>query len=189
MHDRPNSDQNKDVFLQMMDAMMVEMDSVPLKNNIEYDFLVQMIPHHQGAVKMAEYEIQHGSDKEMVQLAKSIFSEQKMEIEEMAFLLKTYEKTGTTAAALYKTAMNKTMQTMMENTPPANSVFPDVDYAFAAVMIPHHQAAVDMAIALLEFNPDEQLANRAKKIVADQMVEIKQMQDYVHKKKPLTTNP
>ncbi|MGL4594077.1 MAG: DUF305 domain-containing protein [Thermoguttaceae bacterium] len=171
----------------MMDDMMVEMDSVPLKNKVEYDFLAQMMPHHHGAVKMAEYEIQNGTNKEMVQLAKSILAEQKMEIEEMTFLLKSYETSGSAATSQdktqdktpYKTAMDKTMQTMMERTPPANSVFPDVDYAFAAVMIPHHQAAVDMSLALLEFNPDEQLANRAKKIIADQQVEIKQMQDYL----------
>ncbi|MGL6226855.1 MAG: DUF305 domain-containing protein [Thermoguttaceae bacterium] len=181
--DMQTSDPNKNIFLQMMDDMMVEMDKVPLKNRVEYDFLAQMIPHHQGAVKMAEYEIQKGTNKEMVQLAKSILAEQKMEIEEMTFLLKDYETSGSPATPLYKAAMNKTMQTMMEQTPSANTVFPDVDYAFAAVMIPHHQAAVDMSLALLEFHPDEQLANRAKKIIADQQVEIKQMQDYLGKEK------
>lgn len=180
-HGAHSPDSNKHVFLQMMDAMMIEMDSAPLKDSVEYNFLVQMIPHHQGAIQMAEYEITHGSDPEMIQLAKSILAEQQMEIAEMTLLLPQYENAGTASTPQYKIAMDKTMQTMMEKTPASVANDVSVDLAFAIIMLPHHQAAVDMSFALLQFNPDESLTNRAKKIIADQQIEIKQMDEYVHK--------
>jgi len=52
--------ERKSMLLKMMDSMMTEMDSVSLDASVSGDFLRQMIPHHQGAVEMAEYEIKYG---------------------------------------------------------------------------------------------------------------------------------
>ena len=52
------------------------------------DFLAAMIPHHQGAVDMAEVVLQHGKNPKIRQLAKEIITMQKKEIAEMKQLLK-----------------------------------------------------------------------------------------------------
>lgn len=51
----------------------------------------------------------------------------------------------------------------------------DVDRDFAAMMIPHHQGAIDMAIAELRYGKNEQLRRIAQEIVVDQQQEIAAM--------------
>jgi uncharacterized protein (DUF305 family) len=65
-----------------------------------------------------------------------------------------------------KAAMTK-MMSAMEITPSG-----DVDHDFVAMMIPHHQAAVDMARAELRYGHDEQLRRLAQDIIAAQTREI-----------------
>jgi uncharacterized protein (DUF305 family) len=55
----------------------------------------------------------------------------------------------------------------------------DVDRDFVAMMVPHHQGAVDMAKAELRYGHNEQLRQLAQKIVAKQQEEIKAMRDAV----------
>ena len=48
----------------------------------------------------------------------------------------------------------------------------DVDADFAAMMIPHHQGAIDMAMAELRYGSNEQLRRIAQEIIVDQQQEI-----------------
>ena len=51
----------------------------------------------------------------------------------------------------------------------------DVDRDFAAMMIPHHQGAVDMAVLELRYGRNEQLRRIAQEIIVDQQQEIAAM--------------
>jgi hypothetical protein len=51
----------------------------------------------------------------------------------------------------------------------------DVDRDFAAMMLPHHQGAIDMAISELRYGKNEQLRRIAQEIIVDQMQEIAAM--------------
>jgi hypothetical protein len=48
----------------------------------------------------------------------------------------------------------------------------DVDADFAAMMIPHHQGAIDMAMAELRYGKNEQLRRISQEIIVDQQQEI-----------------
>ena len=48
----------------------------------------------------------------------------------------------------------------------------DIDADFAAMMIPHHQGAIDMALAELRYGKNEQLHRIAQEIIVDQQQEI-----------------
>ena len=48
----------------------------------------------------------------------------------------------------------------------------DIDADFAAMMIPHHQGAIDMALAQLRYGKNEQLRRIAQEIIVDQQQEI-----------------
>lgn len=48
----------------------------------------------------------------------------------------------------------------------------DVDVDFAAMMIPHHQGAIDMALAQLRYGKNEQLRRIAQEIIVEQQQEI-----------------
>jgi Domain of unknown function (DUF305) len=51
----------------------------------------------------------------------------------------------------------------------------DIDADFAAMMIPHHQGAIDMALAELRYGKNEQLRRIAQEIIVDQQQEIAAM--------------
>lgn len=51
----------------------------------------------------------------------------------------------------------------------------DIDRDFAAMMIAHHQGAIDMAQAQLRYGKNEQLRRIAQEIIVDQMQEIAAM--------------
>ena len=66
-------------------------------------------------------------------------------------------------------AMNKMMSNM--TVQPSG----DVDHDFVAMMVPHHQGAVDMAQAELRYGRNEQLRRIAQEIIVDQLQEIAAM--------------
>ena len=51
----------------------------------------------------------------------------------------------------------------------------DIDADFAAMMIPHHQGAIDMALAELRYGKNKQLLRIAQEIIVDQQQEIAAM--------------
>ncbi|MBY5399558.1 DUF305 domain-containing protein [Rhizobium leguminosarum] len=67
------------------------------------------------------------------------------------------------------TAMDK-MMADMEVKPTG-----DVDRDFVAMMTPHHQGAIDMALAILKYGKNEQLKRIAQEIIVDQQQEIAAM--------------
>ena len=74
-------------YQQINDNMHKRMD-IKFTGDADKDFLAAMIPHHQGAVEMAEVVLQHGKNPKIRQLAQEIITMQKKEIAEMKQLLK-----------------------------------------------------------------------------------------------------
>jgi uncharacterized protein (DUF305 family) len=48
----------------------------------------------------------------------------------------------------------------------------DVDRDFVAMMVPHHQGAIDMAVAVLRYGHNEQIRRLAQEIIVTQQQEI-----------------
>ena len=69
---------------------------------------------------------------------------------------------------------NETAMTRMMNDMAAKPTG-DVDRDFVAMMNPHHQGAIDMAIIELRYGKNEQLRRIAQEIIVDQMQEIAAM--------------
>ena len=57
--------------------------SAALTGHADYDFVVGMIPHHQGAIDMAKVVLEKGKDPEVRKLAEDIIKAQESEIEFM----------------------------------------------------------------------------------------------------------
>ena len=60
----------------------------------------------------------------------------------------------------------------------------DADADFAATMIPHHQGAIDMAVAELHYGRNEQVRRIAQEIIVDQQQEITAMRLALGQKLP-----
>jgi uncharacterized protein (DUF305 family) len=66
--------------------------SVALTGDADRDFLAGMIPHHQGAIDMAEVVLKYGKDPKVKKLAQGIIRAQKQEIAMMQAWLAAKEK-------------------------------------------------------------------------------------------------
>jgi len=80
---------------------------------------------------------------------------------------------GASPEAQFLSESNAAMKTMMA----AMDVKPsgDVDADFVAMMVPHHQGAIDMAQAELRYGRNEQLRRIAQEIIVTQQDEIAAM--------------
>lgn len=77
-----------------MAAMMDAMHAPGYSGDPDVDFLVMMVPHHQGAIDMARLVLQHGRDPVTRQLAEEIIAGQTVEIESMQRRLALLRKAG-----------------------------------------------------------------------------------------------
>lgn len=66
-------------MMQMHNSMMM----VHLTGNADHDFVAMMIPHHEGAIAMAQAELKYGKNPKALALAKSIIAAHQKEIDEM----------------------------------------------------------------------------------------------------------
>jgi uncharacterized protein (DUF305 family) len=73
----------KEVMAKMMSMHDGMMDASKLNGNADHDFLRMMIPHHQGALDMAESYLKFGKDEKVRKLAREIVVAQKKEIAQM----------------------------------------------------------------------------------------------------------
>ena len=72
----------------LMNEMFEKMRSVYGDNNINCNFMREMIPHHMGAVRMAENALKYNICQPLVPILKEIITEQKKGICEMRSLMK-----------------------------------------------------------------------------------------------------
>jgi uncharacterized protein (DUF305 family) len=63
----------------------------------------------------------------------------------------------------------------------------DVDRDFVDRMVPHHQGAIDMAVAVLRYGHNEQIRRLAQEIIIDQQQEIAAMRLAVGEPLPAAT--
>ena len=76
-------------------------------------------------------------------------------------------------------AMNK-MMSAMEAKPTG-----DIDRDFVAMMAPHHQGAIDMAVLQFRYGKNEQLRRIAQEIIVGQMQEIAAMKLAIGEQAPV----
>ncbi|MDP9891885.1 hypothetical protein J2W32_002104 [Variovorax boronicumulans] len=69
-----------------MNRMMAAMEIKP-SGDVDRDFAAMMIPHHQGAIEMAEAELRYGRNEQLRRIAQEIIVEQQQEIAAMHLAL------------------------------------------------------------------------------------------------------
>lgn len=89
------------------------------------------------------------------------------------------------AEAAFLAENNAAMTRMMDGM--AVKPTGDVDRDFVATMVPHHQGAIDMAVAVLRHGHNEQLRRLAQEIIITQQEEIAAMRLAVGEPLPPST--
>ncbi|MBV8103419.1 MAG: DUF305 domain-containing protein [Hyphomicrobiales bacterium] len=69
-----------------MGRMMAGMEVKP-SGDVDHDFAAMMIPHHQGAIEMAQAELRHGRNEQLRRIAQEIVVDQQQEIAAMRLAL------------------------------------------------------------------------------------------------------
>jgi uncharacterized protein (DUF305 family) len=160
---------SENVMMQAMDKSMVAMHKVEPTGNADYDFASMMIPHHEGAIDMAENLLKQSNSASLTTFAKEVIVAQKKEILMLREFLITATKEPIKDAEKFKKAMEKAMMPMMEKVKLSNNI----DRDFVMLMIPHHQSAINMAKAYLPYAGNAQLKSIAQQIFTAQEEEIK----------------
>lgn len=179
MHGQQLSPMHQEL-MQGMDEMHRAMHDGMTNINADAAFSAGMIPHHQGAIAMAEVELKYGKDPEMRKLAQAIIDAQGPEIERMNKWLDqnpdaTKEKAKGHADMLPMHQELFDGMTAMHDGMMKGMMMEDADVAFAAGMIPHHMGAVDMAKVELKYGKDADMKKLAQEIIDAQGPEIEQM--------------
>jgi uncharacterized protein (DUF305 family) len=155
-------------------ARMHKEMAIALTGNADADFVRGMIPHHQGAVDMAEIALKFGKDETVRKLATDIVAAQRTEIAQMqAWLAKNASMPASSNAKTVIEAyeeINKQMHADM-NMPLTG----DADADFMRGMIPHHEGAIEMAKVLLRYGADAELRKLGEAVVRSQTDEVVMM--------------
>ncbi len=152
--------------------------------NFDLRFIDAMIPHHQGAVEMANVAQQKSKRPEIKKLADNIIKSQNLEITQMKQWRQAWYPSGGDKPMAYNSQMGHMMEMssdqmkgmmMSQDLGAADAEF---DLRFINAMIPHHEGAVTMAKDALNKSKRPEIKKLAQEIVKAQDIEIKQMQQW-----------
>lgn len=70
----------KSIPAEQMDHSKMDMHSMSMTGDADYDFAANMRKHHQMAIDMSQVELKNGKNPQMLQMAQDIITAQKKEI-------------------------------------------------------------------------------------------------------------
>ena len=138
-------------------------------------FIDAMVPHHQGAIEMAQVALENAEHPEILALAEEIVAAQETEIEQLKAIKQ--EQFGTSEVSMDTSA--EEMEGMgMAMDPQELAPQEPFDKAFIDNMIPHHESAIAMVQVVLEESENPEIREIAGAIVDAQEREIEQMRSW-----------
>ena len=153
-----------------------------MMGSIDRHFIEQMIPHHEGAVAMAELALQKSNRPEIKSLATAIIEGQSKEIKDMKAWYRDWfgdDVPKVSTGMMDNGMMSQSGRHMGGKEEMANlENAPDFDKAFLEAMISHHQLAIMMAQMLEAGTNRPEMLQLAKNITISQSKEIEDMQSW-----------
>jgi len=171
-------------------------------NQVDIMFVRMMIPHHEGAIQMAELVPDRTDREELLDLRTEIIEEQEAEIDQMCTLL---DEAGTTGCDEVGSMMPHEMQDMMHEGHMGGMMDPEdmqemmprehmmthddrrelrraedeeFDCLFAHHMTRHHEGAVVMSEYVIDEGESERIDDLAREIIEAQQEEIELMEEW-----------
>ncbi len=137
-------------------------------------FIDAMVPHHEGAVDMAQVALKRAEHPEIANLAEEIISAQRSEMELFGKIRE--REYGSAESKMEMNEQNMRAMGMSEPEKLANAE--PFDKAFIDEMIPHHESAIAMAEVALQNTDDPEIRGIADDIMSAQQREIEQMKQW-----------
>src|SRR3989344_4778289 len=150
-------------------------------SSLDQHFIEQMIPHHEGAIAMADLALDKATRPEIKTLAEAILKAQTAENKEMRTWYKDwFGKNIPTGTNLGMGGMMSQGGMHMGSTQDIEALknAPDFDKEFIEQMIPHHQMAIMMARMLESGTNRPEMLQLAKNIQTSQAAEIQRMRGW-----------
>ncbi|HEY8721716.1 DUF305 domain-containing protein [Pengzhenrongella sp.] len=147
----------------------------PNHNDADVEFAQMMIPHHEGAIAMADLAVKSATTEPVKDLGRRISAAQGPQIKELTSWLKAWgegSKAGAGDMAGMQMGDSKPDGAMSELGTTAG---PSFDRRFLELMIDHHRGALDMAKAELTGGKNPQARKLARVIIDAQTSEIAEM--------------
>jgi uncharacterized protein (DUF305 family) len=149
---------------------------VGMMNDMNREFIENMVPHHQDAVEMSAIALVKAEHPEIKQLAENITISQSSEIEDMRSWYKSWYGTDVPSNSNmmgFGMGMmgNRTDLKQLENAQP-------FDKEFIEQMIPHHQMGIMMAKMVLVNSNRQEIRSLAESIIKTQSLEIEEMRNW-----------
>ena len=155
----------------------------------EFDqmFIDMMVPHHQGAVEMAQIAQERAEHPEIQQLAEAVIEAQEAEIEQMRQWRQDWYGSSDTPSMSEMPSLHAMpemgeaghamdMAGEVERLRTASEPF---DRAFIEAMSPHHQSAIDAARLAEQQATRPEIKELAQAIIEGQQREIDQMNQWL----------
>lgn len=153
---------------------------IGIMSQIDQHFIEQMIPHHEGAIIMANLALEKAERSEIKILAQAIVKAQSDENQQMKSWYKDwFDKDVSKDSAMMGGMMSQGgmhMGSSQDISALKNAA--DFDKEFIEQMIPHHQMAIMMARMLEAGTNRPEMQQLAKNIIKSQSEEIQQMQGW-----------
>src|SRR3989344_5993448 len=169
-----------------------------MSQNIDQHFIVQMIPHHEGAIAMANIALERSKRPEILSLAEGIIEAQEREINDMKSWYQDWyglpapqsrqagslpPEWGGGMPARQSLGAGGGMMQMggMEGDVDELAAAADADFdrEFIVQMIPHHEMAVVMAQMLASGTERSEMKQLADNIITSQSREIEMMRSWL----------
>ena len=170
-------------YTTIFNNMMKAMNAAPNTGNVNLDFVLEMIPHHEGGINMAKAIVKYGSNPEVKKIAENIITSQEAQIPIMQQLKAKFEKEKPSSKAdseEYLEEYNKVKDTMFKEMQGVE-ITNNVDANFLQEMIYHHEGAIGMAKDILKYTKDPELRKLAENIVTTQSKGIEEMKALLKK--------
>lgn len=164
--------------------MMSARGGMGVSQNIDRHFIEQMIPHHEGAIAMAELALERSTRQEVRGLAEDIIEAQTQEIANMTAWYKMWYGSTPTSRSTGMLAHQSLgdggmhMEGMEGDVDELRSAT-DFDKEFLSQMIVHHEMAIMMAQMLAAGTERVEMKTLADNIITSQSDEIELMEGWL----------
>lgn len=185
----------QEAYLSSVQLGRQDREQARLSNDADVIFARSMIAHHLAAIRMANIELEYGTDNDMRKLAKDIVFNKQNEISLFQNWVGTHSDSPAPNGQLLEQQTADIREEFadglddMANQMMLGIMSQNPDIAFAQAMLPHHKGALAMAQVELRYGDDDKVRHLADNIIDTQESEIQLMQQWLRQQTLAKTAP